>query len=90
MWTDEVSRRNLELAGGFPCLRTIQNANYRLTSTSLKWDWLGIFLATKLGRALWNFAVRDTLWLRSCLGLRREVLRRVADKFGRKAESQQR
>jgi hypothetical protein len=86
VWNDEVSRRNLELAGGFPCLRTIENANYRLTSTSLKWDWMGMFLATRPGRALWNFTVRDTLWLRSRLGLRKEGLRRLKDKFRRNAE----
>jgi hypothetical protein len=94
VWTDEYARRNFALAGGWKHLRTIEDANARLTPTGLKPNPARHWNAAKralqpVTRAL-TFDVWMPVW-HFCLGLTRPLRARfgLRSKANRQAQATQ-
>jgi hypothetical protein len=87
VWQDEEAQRNIQLAGGHKHLRTIEDADYRLTKEGVRRALFYQFAPTKrrirkivsrarsFGRVkVWHPVLRSTRPLRHALGLRQESL----------------
>jgi hypothetical protein len=89
VWSDELAKRNIELAGGWWHLFTIENAQFRLGKEGVKQDYRYLFADLKavkraLGSLLWSAWVAVlgvTRPIRHRVGLRQGFLKKLAQKL---------
>ena len=83
VWQDDLARRNIELAGGFRSMATIDDATHRLTQSGLRRNWsrYTVPLRRSIARGIHSglsAGLRVTRPMRHALGIRKQNFSAVA------------